>query len=120
MNQDEKRIIAVSELLEEFEYHLFNDYNNFSLFSFLSSNKNRAFLFLEMYSVSLLALISEIITIKHMRSVSLFKFIYRSFLFIKKLLVFKLFVRKNSLILVSSKLRKKYLEDVGYKKVVVV
>ena len=120
MNQDERRINAVSELLEEFGYDLFNDYNNFGLFSLLLTKKNKAFLFLEMYSVSLSSLISEVIAIKNMSSVSFIKFIYRFIYFTTKLLLFKIFIKNNSLIIVPSKLRKKYLEDVGYTNVVVV
>lgn len=120
MDQNEKRISLISVLLSENGYELYNDYNNYNLFSLLRAKNERAFLFLELYSVSISAYLSEINSRKKNLSNSTVKFYYRLFLSFYKLFIFKIFVKKNSLIIVPSKLRKKFLEGMGFSNIVVV
>lgn len=120
MNQNEKRILMVSQILEQFDYQLFSDYNSNGLVSLLFPKRKRAFYFLELYSLSCAALFSELNSMRKMGSASPLKLYYRYLYNIVKLVKFKTFVRKKSLIIVPSKLRKKYLQDIGYSNVVVI
>ena len=120
MNQDEKRIMLLHDVLEEYDLKLFNDYCNFNLLDMFLTKKKKAFLFLELYSLSFSALITEVVVINNSKSILRYKRLYRILLFVLKLLVFKTVVSKFDLIIVNSKLRKKYLNDNGYKKVVVI
>lgn len=119
MNQDEKRIESIAKLLNENGYELFNDYNKFGFISIICTSRKRAFWFLELYSISLSALLSESKMILNMRKISLIKRFYRVLYFLIKLFIFKIVVNKGTLIIVSSKLRKNYLESLGYRNLIV-